>query len=175
MVSVNVQRVTGRKLADILAWARSSPYDVVFLQELALRQPDPFSILAGLPSAGAHWPGASFWCPGTAHSRGCLTLVKTSSPVVTAPAAPAHVDPAGRVLRVDVHVNGQEVALVNVYAPAGATAAERRAFFSESLRPQLPTDGRPLVVAIELHRASRAHNRHQSCVASRTCPSLSAA
>ena len=100
------------------------------------------SLTRGAPDEGGcghvAWEGAAFWSPGTAHSRGCLTLVK-QHPSIThmdAPHAPAAAR-EGRVVRVDCSIGGRPVSLVNVYAP---TVPADRAAFVHTLREVLPAD-----------------------------------
>ena len=171
LVSVNVGGLrSAAKLRRVLLWARASPYHVIMLQEVGLGA-QPLASLKGAPGDGgsAAWAGAAFCSPGTAHSRGCLTLVKPHPAVshLDAPGAPA-VAHGGRLLRVDCEVGGRPVSLVNVYAP---TEPADRAAFVDTVRGALPP-GRLLLLGGDLNcvldpadvvgggaaqRSSRAH------------------
>ena len=140
LVSVNVGGVrSAAKLQQVLQWARTSEYHVIMLQEVGLAA-HPLLDLKGAPGEGgsAVWPGSAFWSPGSAHSRGCLTLVKPHHAIT-------HLDQAGapaaaqdgRLLRVDCRVGGRPASLVNVYAP---TEPGQRAAFVDAVRAVLPAD-----------------------------------
>ena len=139
LVSVNVGGLrSAAKLQQVLQWARASRFHVIMLQEVGMAA-HPLLSQAGAPGAGVSaWEGSAFWSPGTAHSRGCLTLVK-AHPAITHlddPSAPAAAL-EGRIVRVDCRVAGQAVSLVNVYAP---TERGDRTAFVQRLRNVLPAD-----------------------------------
>jgi exonuclease III len=142
LTSINIQKGgTPAKLAAALNAAAAMGSHVVFLQETGTCG-DPRSLLRGAPGAAAYssWKGAAYHSPGSPHARGCLTLIRTC-PLLSnlPPPGQARTDAHGRIVRVDCNVGGQPATLINVYAPAAATAPERRAFFEE-LQTFVPTD-----------------------------------
>lgn len=143
LTSLNIQRGgSPAKLAAALDAAAAMGADVIFLQETGTSR-DPRALLRGAPGSAGYsaWNGAAYFSPGSPHARGCLTLVRTSSSLISQlpEAGGARTDANGRIVRVDCQLGGCPASLINVYAPAGASAAERRAFFEE-LQSFVPTD-----------------------------------
>lgn len=145
LVSVNVNRMAAAaKVAAVLQWAKSSTASILLLQEVGMRE-NPLSLLKGAPGAAdpCRRRGESvYWCPGSFFSKGCLTLVKPN-PLIThldPEAQPAFVDPDGRVLRVDMHIGGHPVSVLNIYAPSSGSAAEKAEFCSLLERALPPPD-----------------------------------
>jgi exonuclease III len=143
LVSLNVGGLgAAAKIQAVLHWARTSSFSIIQLQEVH-GSTHPLAALRASPGAAAlsAWGGSAFWCPGSAHSRGCLTLVKAHPDIsdLDQPDRPAFSDPAGRILRVDLHLAGQPASLLNIYAPAAATAAQRAEFFAQ-LAGVIPAD-----------------------------------
>jgi len=151
LVSVNVGGLrSAAKLQQVLQWARTSEYHVIMLQEVGLAAHHPLLDLKGAPGEGgsAVWAGSAYWSPGSAHSRGCLTLVKPHHAIshLDGAGAPAAAQD-GRLLRVDCRVGGRPASLVNVYAP---TEPAERAAFVDAVRAVLPAD-RLLVLGGDLN------------------------
>jgi exonuclease III len=142
-VSFNPHGLTGPKLVSILSWLREIHADGAILTETQSPS-DIADLLRTQPGAGAIWPGSQiFTCPGSSHTEGvCIILgpAATLSNPIRFTAFPDH----GRILRLDLNVIGIPVCLIGVYAPTLPTL--RTAFFSNTLRSSLPTDGRPLLV-----------------------------
>ena len=135
LVSLNVQRLTSTlKLQQLLAWATSANFDIILLQECSMREhPFEWSRRSSL-GASLRWPGHHFWCPGSAHSKGLLTLIKPNTNITNLQLV--YNDPGGRITRVDFTVGGTPFSLVNVYGPA--QRQERVEFFDAVLPPALP-------------------------------------
>lgn len=143
LVCLNVQGLTGPKLAYLLSWLKEQRVDAAVLTETKCTF-SPEDLLRRQPGAGAILPGAQFFhVPGTGHSEG-VCLVLGPSLAHSDPRQVVHDVGAGRALRVDVTVQSRLVSLVGIYAPA--QPAERASFFTDQLGPLLPTDGSPIVL-----------------------------
>jgi exonuclease III len=126
------------KLAALVADAVQAPVSVHFIQETHLKI-SPFESARLTRGADISWPGHCFHSPGNGKAAGCLTLIRHSPTLtdlqqVTLPAAAT-----GRVLRVDGHLRGVPVSLINVYAPAHAP--DQLPFYRDVLPLCLPARG----------------------------------
>ena len=140
--------LTGPKLALLLAWMKEKRVDVAILPETQSVL-DPVDLLRSQPGAGALWPGARFFhCPGTGHTLG-VTIILGPTCGDPEPVQFTTLDGGGRIVRIDLSVRGRGVCLVGVYGPA--QREDRAVFFRSSLRPFLPSDGRPLLVGGDLN------------------------
>ena len=141
---LNVQGLTGPKLAVLLHWAQLSKYNVfVFLETHSASDPVCWGARQADGAGILPWRGWCYWTPGTAHSKGVLVLVKSSAPVADMPASgvQAHdglVEARGRIVRVDFSCGGHPVTLVCAYVPT--SRAERINFFRTILPPFLPSN-----------------------------------
>lgn len=136
--------LTPQKLAAVLDYASHQPYQIIVLQEVHSRV-SPFEMARGTHGAELVWHGSWFFEPGSAHSRGCLMLLKHTPHLRDPKQVPCTAaGAAGRVLRVDVGLAGQPASLVCVYAPA--LPAERVAFYRDTLPDCLPAPGERLVL-----------------------------
>ena len=143
LVCTNAQGLTPCKLLHHLSWCRERRVDISVLTETQTASP-PEALLRQLPGAGAVWPGATFFsCPGTGHSEGIVIILGPRCPLSSTTLRPPPAS-TGRILRLDADLHGSPFSLVAVYAPT--QAAERTAFYSDSLGPALPTDGRPFTL-----------------------------
>ena len=144
--TLNVGRggLTPARLGAVLNWAEGSPFHVFFLQECRGTE-SPFHTARKQHSAELSWRGHWFFEPGTAHSKGCLMLLKPT-PHLQNPVQVAcpHPEARGRVLRVDAMLAGRPTSLVCVYAPA--EPAQRPLFYAQVLPECLPAPDERLVL-----------------------------
>lgn len=135
LVSLNVQQLSSTlKLQQLLTWATTENFDIIMLQECSLREHPLEWSRRSSAGASIHWPGYHFWCPGSGHSKGCLTLIKVGAPICDLQLA--YNDPRGRILRVDFTAGRTPFSLLNVYGPA--QRQERSQFYDAVLPPALP-------------------------------------
>ena len=93
--------------------------DVIFLQETHITNPREAKNCARL------WKGRHFWSFGTNRARGCGILLAKDLDYTFV--AQQH-DSDGRLVVVDIDMNGHQYRLINVYAPNNP--AERRIFLN---------------------------------------------
>ena len=142
-VCTNAQGLTPLKLFEHISWLRETRVDMAVLTEVRSTS-SPEDLLQHLPGAGAIWPGARFFfCPGTGHTEGIILILSPHCPI-TDPVLRPILGPTGRILGIDAFIGDSVITILCVYAPA--QAADREDFFFNCVRPNLPTDGRLLLV-----------------------------
>jgi hypothetical protein len=144
----NAQGLTPFKALAALSWLREQHFDggLFFETQTPL---DIVDLLQHEPGAGVVWPGAQFFSvPGTGHTAGVWIVL---GPSCSGAQALRFDGPngQGRVLRVDLLLMGKPVCLVAAYGPTLPSA--RTGFFTDVLRPFLPADGRPLLLAADFN------------------------
>jgi len=118
--------------------------DIAVLTETQLSS-NPEDLLRRAPGASALWPGARIMsCPGNGHTLGITAILSPACQSMT-PTLFQGADGAGRVLRLDLTIQAQLTSLIMVYGPAQAD--QRRAFYQDAIRPFMPADGRPTLLA----------------------------
>jgi len=157
LLTLNIRKLSSSaKVQQLLTWAEHAPYDIYMFQECATSV-SPFEWSKHAAGASVRWAGQHFWCAGTAHSKGCLTLIKQSAPV--SDVSVGFCDPGGRILRLDFEAGGREFSLLNVYGPA--QVYERAAFIKYELPRALPDPhaGRLVLIGGDLNVADCALDR----------------
>ena len=144
LLTLNVCGLTGSKLVTLLSWLKEKRVDIAVLTETKLSS-SVEDLLRRVPGAGALWPGARILsCPGNGHTLGIAVVLGPTCQAM-GPAVFQGADGAGRLLRLDITIRTQPCSLIAIYGPA--QTQHRREFYREAVRPFLPADGRPILLA----------------------------
>ena len=120
-VSLNVRGLNNNnKCYSVYNWLKNGKYDVCLIQETFCTPSSNGQFQKG-------WPGDMFHSfTNSSHSRGvCIMLNKCVDYNVLS----VHADTKGRLVLLNLEVNGKELTIVNVYAPN--IASERILFFKQ--------------------------------------------
>lgn len=149
LLSLNVNGLTGERKRNAFfhQMINSSNLAIIAGQEshhVSDREAQRWA--SGGAGKGMPWAGQHFWNGGeergASRSCGVFVLIKANAEVSNARAG--YSDAAGRLLRVDFVYGGQQISLLNVYAPA--TASERVPFFDTEIDKAL--EGAPGAVIV---------------------------
>lgn len=120
LVTLNVRGLRGKKRYGIYRWLKAMKFDICLLQETYVTN-DYIDIV------NKGWHGQIFHSTSNStHSRGVSILIKNNLPYKV---ISKYTDKEGRMLLLNIEINGTEYTLCNVYAPTILT--DRIEFFGK--------------------------------------------
>lgn len=124
IVTINCNGLRQRlRRQQLFQWAKDNGVDVIFVQECYVTS------IEDARQWEKEWGGKCFWSFGLFHSRGVGILLSKEIK-----SSKFFYDHEGRLVTVDIEINGQSFRLVNVYSPN--CVRERKDFF-DSIFPHL--------------------------------------
>ena len=148
--------VNGLRSADkrrsLFRLLRRDKWDIVLLQETHHTHEAEGQAWAEEGPNGmiANWAGATYWSHGNSTSRGVAILIRPGADI--SEIALRHNSADGRTLSVDFTYTRAAFTAIYIYAPC--TAADRSAYFTQSLLPTLPAQRQLLLGGDIMHSRS---------------------